>query len=141
MGLFCLTGEGLVPVLFFALLAWNTNEGIFGVGLLTGQQYLSLALSDQERTSIYIASATFVNGAGMFVGSMVGGFMLDWLASRTHPDLPQCPLWNLLHLLWPGLPGGGPLHHRATRAPPQGSLNRTGTAHVQSLSHQDPTLN
>ena len=89
VGLFCLTGEGLGPVLIFALLAWNTNEGIFGVGLFTGQQYLSLALSDEERTSIYIAAATFVNGAGMFLGSVIGGFLLDWLASRTHPDLPN----------------------------------------------------
>ena len=89
VGLFCLTGEGLVPVLIFALLAWNTNEGIFGVGLFTGQQYLSLALSDEERTSIYIAAATFVNGAGMFLGSVIGGFLLNWPASRTHPDLPN----------------------------------------------------
>ena len=77
VGLFFLTGEGLILVVIFAILAWNTNEGIFGVGLFTGQQYLSLALSDEERTSIYIAVSTFGNGAGMFVGSLAGGLLLE----------------------------------------------------------------
>ena len=89
LGLFILTGKGLVPVVIFAVLAWNTTEGLFGVGLLTGQQYLSLALSDEEKTNVYIAAASFVNGTGMFCGSLLGGFLLDWLAGRMHPDLPN----------------------------------------------------
>ena len=88
LGLFILTGKGLIPVVIFAVLAWNTNEGLFGVGLFTGQQYLSLALSDEEKTNVYIAAASFVNGTGMFCGSLLGGFILDWLAGRMHPDLP-----------------------------------------------------
>ena len=88
LGLFVLTGEGLFPVLIFALLAWNINEGVFGIGLFTGQQYLSLALSDEEKTNVYIAATSFVNGTGMFVGSLLGGFLLDWIAARVHPDDP-----------------------------------------------------
>ncbi len=59
-GLFILTGKGLVPVVIFAVLAWNTNEGFFGVGLFTGQQYLKLALCDEEKINLYIAAAAFV---------------------------------------------------------------------------------
>lgn len=80
--LFVLTGKGLIPVLIYAVLAWNVTEGLFGVGLFTGQQYLSLALSDGEKTNVYIAATSFANGTGMFVGSLVGGFLLDWLAGQ-----------------------------------------------------------
>ena len=88
LGLFILTGEGIVPVLIFAVLAWNTNEGVFGIGLVAGQQYLSLALSDEEKTNVYVAATSFVNGTGMFLGSLVGGFLLDWIADKMHPEDP-----------------------------------------------------
>ena len=88
VALLFLTGEGLLFIVIFALLAWNTNEGLFGVGVFTGQRYLNLALSDEEKANIYIAATTFVNGVGMFCGSFLGGFLLDWLAVQIHPDLP-----------------------------------------------------
>ncbi len=88
LGLFILTGEGLVPVLIFALLAWNTNEGVFGIGLVAGQQYLNLALSDEGKTNVYVAATSFVNGTGMFLGSLVGGFLLDWIADKMNPEDP-----------------------------------------------------
>ena len=88
LGLFILTGEGLVPVLIFAALAWNTNEGVFGIGLVAGQQYLNLALSNEKKTNVYVAATSFVNGTGMFVGSLVGGFLLDWLAEKVNPATP-----------------------------------------------------
>ena len=88
LGLFILTGEGLVPVLIFAALAWNTNEGVFGIGLVAGQQYLNLALSNEKKTNVYVAATSFVNGTGMFVGSLVGGFLLDWLAEKMNPEAP-----------------------------------------------------
>lgn len=84
--LFVLTGKGLIPVLIYAIMAWNVTEGLFGVGLFTGQQYLSLALSDGERTNVYIAATSFANGTGMFAGSLLGGFLLDWLAGQIRVD-------------------------------------------------------
>lgn len=47
-----LTGNGLIPVLIYAIKASNVTEALFGAGLFTGQQYLSLALSDGERTNV-----------------------------------------------------------------------------------------
>ena len=84
--LFCLSGQGLIPVLIFAVLAWNTNEGLFGAGAITAQQYLGLSLSDEQKVNVYVATTSFVNGTGMFVGSLVGGFLLDWLADQIRPD-------------------------------------------------------
>ena len=54
--------------------------------------------------------------------------------------LPIYRMNHLFHLLRPGLPGGGPLHHGPARASPQGFLNRTGTEHVPSPSLQDAAL-
>ena len=79
----------MVVVLIFAVLAWNSNQGVFGSGVLSASQYLNLSLCDEEKTNIYVAASSFVNGAGMFCGSLLGGFLLDWLAGQMDPDIPN----------------------------------------------------
>ena len=86
VALFFLSGQGLIPILIFAVLAWNTSEGLFGAGIVTAQQYLSLALSDEQKVNVYVATTSFVNGVGMFIGAILGGFLLDWLSEQMRPD-------------------------------------------------------
>jgi len=88
LGVFALTGQGFVFLLVFALLAWQTIEGVFGTGVYTGSQYLMLSLSDEERSNIYIAATTFIVGCGGLAGSVVGGQLLEWLKARMDPALP-----------------------------------------------------
>lgn len=88
IGLFFLAGHGPVFLSFFALLAWRGVGGIFGFAAGISRQILTIAMSEPNRTNIYVAAAGFVVGAGYFVGSVLGGNVLDWLAVGMHADLP-----------------------------------------------------
>jgi MFS family permease len=86
--LFFMVGGTVTFVFIAATLAWKTTTGIFGCGMATGQQYLTLSLAEEDRRNIYIAAGTFVFGCGMLIGAIVGGFLLEWLADRVDPLKP-----------------------------------------------------
>lgn len=50
------------------------------------RQILAIALSEPGKTNVFVAAAGFVTGAGYFVGALVGGNLLDWLAVRMRPE-------------------------------------------------------
>jgi F0F1-type ATP synthase assembly protein I len=56
--------------------------GLVGTGIIIGQQYLMVSFSDKRLVAVYIAGFTLVCGAGGFLGSIVGGAMLEWLRQR-----------------------------------------------------------
>ena len=140
VALFVLTGKGLIPVLIYAVMAWNVTEGLFGVGLFTGQQYLSLALSDGERTNVYIAATSFANGTGMFAGSLLGGFFAGLAGRSDTSRSSRRPLRHLLHLLRPVVPGRWPFRHRAAGAQAARQIHGTGTENVPGAPVQDAAL-
>lgn len=68
------------------LLGWSGSMGLFGSGILVGQRYLLIATGDEKLSNIYIAAMTLINGCGYLVGSMIGGWLLDWIAGFLPAD-------------------------------------------------------
>ena len=79
LGIFALVGGSFFFVLVFAVLAWEGSRGFFGAGIYSAQQYLAISFSREERRNIYLAAFTLAQGAGMMLGSIVGGSMLEWI--------------------------------------------------------------
>jgi len=88
-GLFALSIGSPGMALVFAALAWKGHAGLFGFGMLIAQQVLTLSLSPQKQSNIYLAAAAFVGGCGTLIGSVGGGLLLDWLKTMTSPDQPD----------------------------------------------------
>ncbi|MCC6445666.1 MAG: MFS transporter [Armatimonadetes bacterium] len=84
-GMLCLTGQGMAFVIGFAVLTGLGAGGFFGTGLSIGQQYLALAMSDERKSNIYIAVTGFATGCGIFIGSIAGGALLEWLKGGAAP--------------------------------------------------------
>ena len=78
VGLFALTGKGLIFVVIFGVLAW-IYDGIFVMAVGTGANYLMLSLSHENKSNVYMAVAGLIGACGVFVGSLGGGVLLDWL--------------------------------------------------------------
>jgi len=86
VGVLCLGVQGPLFLSLFVLLGWRGTGGIFGFASGISRQILVIALSDPGKTSIFVAAAGFVTGAGYFVGSLLGGNLLAWLAVRMRPE-------------------------------------------------------
>jgi len=81
VSLLLLNSNAAWAIMLFAALAWSTNMGLAGTALNVGQRYLSLSSGPASKINIYLAALTLVTGAGYLVGSIGGGWMLDWLRS------------------------------------------------------------
>lgn len=88
LGVLCLGAQGPFFLAGFILLAWRGANGIFGFAAGMSRQILAIALSEPGKTNVFVAAAGFVTGAGYFVGALVGGNLLDWLAVRMRPEFP-----------------------------------------------------
>jgi hypothetical protein len=87
-GVFCLSSSHYAFVLIFAALAGLSGNGFFGMGSTAGQQYLTLSLSNPARSNTYIAALGLAGGCDILLGSLLGGFLLDWLQTLMRPDHP-----------------------------------------------------
>jgi hypothetical protein len=88
LGVFCLTQDSNAAVIIFAVLAWMGEAGIFGAAIMVGIRYLTLAMSREDRSNIYLAAATAAMGTGVLIGSVSGGLLLDWLKTMVDSDQP-----------------------------------------------------
>lgn len=79
VGVVSLLGQGWISLILFASFAWDGQRGCFGSGIIATQQYLVLLTSKPDRGVIYYAAATCMTGIGWFVGSNLGGRILDIL--------------------------------------------------------------
>jgi nitrate/nitrite transporter NarK len=86
LGIFALTGNGIGYVLLFAVFSWDGGRGIFGTGISTAQQYLTILLSNEKKSNIYLAAVTFSTGCGYLIGALLGGQLLEWIKLRINPD-------------------------------------------------------
>lgn len=91
VGLFFLTGKGMVFVIIFAILAWNVGNGLFGTAMTVGGQYLTFSLSHEHKSNVYLAAAGIVRLCGMSVGFFAGGILLEWLKETISTDDPIVP--------------------------------------------------
>jgi len=82
LGIAMLLGDGLLFLILFAFLAWDGSRGVFGSGIQTIHQYLTMVNTPKGKKNIYFASATFAAGVGLFLGSSIGGIVLDTLIAR-----------------------------------------------------------
>lgn len=79
VGIFALLGRGIVFILVYALFSWEGSRGFFGSGVYSTQQFMIFSLSDDKKRSVFFAAATFVFGSGWFLGSFLGGILLEML--------------------------------------------------------------
>lgn len=89
LGIFALVGGSFFFVLVFAVFAWEGSRGFFGAGIYSAQQYLAISFSREERRNIYLAAFTLAQGAGMMLGSILGGTMLEWIKPMVRPGEGQ----------------------------------------------------
>jgi hypothetical protein len=82
LGIAALLGEGLLFIILFAILAWDGSRGVFGSGIQTIHQYLTMVNTPKGKRNTYFASATFAAGVGLFLGPSIGGIVLDALIGR-----------------------------------------------------------
>lgn len=79
VGVGALLVPGLGFVLVFAFCAWDGQRGCFGSGIFAIQQYLVIKTGKHRYMFVYYSAASFMTGVGWFLGSNIGGLMLDTL--------------------------------------------------------------
>lgn len=104
IGCIFLTGETYFSLFIFIALAWNGLQGLAGLGIRTCMDCLTLSMSKKKEANIYFAAAMFMIGCGSFVGSLTGGFTLEWMSKKMDPTLPwgqhYCIYYLFISLLW-----------------------------------------